>query len=230
MKGMMKNMSRNLAMNGDKTGAAKITIQKFYLPNGSSTQLEGVKADIALPSIDEFLPIGESALKHALIWDRIRTSEFNGHALNPKVVDTLKQASLQRQQNLEEFDYLRRSIDWFHNRQDQKLVSLNLADRQKQKVLDDAFQKEQKAERVKLGKTDYAFQEFRIAPAPPVKPKPAKDEDDEDGDDDLTDDEPATPYYVDVTLRECLRIVDDAINLGQDRAHPALTLAANNRR
>jgi carboxyl-terminal processing protease len=228
MKAMMRNMNRNLA-GGEKTGAAKITIQKFYLPNGSSTQLEGVKADIALPSIDDYLPIGESSLKHALIWDRIRTSKFNGHALDHKVVDSLKQASLQRQQNLEEFDYARRNIDWFKNKQDQKLISLNLGDRQKQKLLDDSFTKEQKEERTKLAKSDYGFQEFRVAPAPPIKPKVKSD--DEDGtDESLDDDEPTTPYYVDVTLRECLRIVDDAINLGQDRGHPALTLAANNQR
>jgi carboxyl-terminal processing protease len=225
----MKAMMNRLAADSAKTGAAKITIQKFYLPNGSSTQLEGVKADIKLPSIDDFLPIGESSLKHALIWDRIPSSHFDGHALDPKTVDALKQASLERQHTLEEFTYLNRSIDWFKSKEDQKLVSLNLADRQKQKQLDDAFQKEQKAERIKLAQTDYTFKEYRVAPAPPVKPKAAKsDEDDDDADEfDLNDDVPSTPYYVDISLRETLRVVDDAINLGKDRGQPALTLAAN---
>jgi hypothetical protein len=67
-----------------------------------------------------------------------------------------------------------------------------------------------------------------VAPAPPVKPKEAKSDDDDDSDEfDLNDDVPSTPYYVDIGLRETLRVVDDAINLGKDRGQPALTLAAN---
>ena len=33
------------------TGATKVTVQKFYLPNGASTQLKGVVPDIVIPSI-----------------------------------------------------------------------------------------------------------------------------------------------------------------------------------
>jgi len=65
-----------------KTGAAKLTIQKFYLPNGSSTQLKGVVPDIVLPSIDDYLPIGESAMPHALVWDEIPSSFFSGKPLD----------------------------------------------------------------------------------------------------------------------------------------------------
>ena len=38
-----------------KRSAAKITIQKYYLPSGNSTQIKGVKSDISIPSINEFL-------------------------------------------------------------------------------------------------------------------------------------------------------------------------------
>ena len=62
----MKNLSQALAASKEKTGAAKITIQKFYLPDGASTQLKGVIPDIVMPSVDDFLPIGESDLPHAL--------------------------------------------------------------------------------------------------------------------------------------------------------------------
>ena len=79
----MKNVNRMLAIlpETDKTGAAKLTIQKFYLPNGSSTQDKGVTSDIMLPSIDEYMPIGESDLAHALIWDEIPSAQFSGHPL-----------------------------------------------------------------------------------------------------------------------------------------------------
>ena len=58
--------------NDQPTGAAKLTIQKFYLPNGKSTQNKGVISDIALPSIREFMPIGEADLEHAMLWDEIK--------------------------------------------------------------------------------------------------------------------------------------------------------------
>lgn len=226
----MKNINRALQYSTVKTGAAKITVQKFYLPNGSSTQLEGVKADIALPSIDDYLPIGESSLPHALIWDRIPSTLFDGHPLDPKVVDALRQDSLERQHTLEEFAYLRRNVDWFKNKEEQKLISLNLADRQKQKALDDAFKKEMDAERAKLAKEDYPFQEFRVAPAPPPRIKSASTDDDDDDTVGEDDDDNGTPYKVDVELRESLRVVDDAIGLGHDHSywaynHAPLTVA-----
>jgi carboxyl-terminal processing protease len=236
----MKRVSRELANSPAKTGAAKITIQKFYLPDGSSTQLKGVVSDIVLPSIDEFLPIGESDLPHALVWDKIKTSSFNGAPISPKVLARLRQESETRQAGLEEFAYVRRYVDWFKQRQAEKLVSLNLEERRKQKLADDAFRKEIKAERETLSKADYPFKEFRLGPPLPPKivaPK-ANDADtsvaaanatkanapsDSDDDSDAADlDEDAnTDAYgkVDVGLREALRVVDDAIDLGRDHEY-----------
>jgi carboxyl-terminal processing protease len=54
-------------------GSVKITIQKWYLPDGSSTQQKGVAADIPLPSFNETLPLGESDMPNALPWDSIPT-------------------------------------------------------------------------------------------------------------------------------------------------------------
>jgi len=215
----MKRISRELARSPAKTGAAKITIQKFYLPDGSSTQLKGVVSDIVLPSVDEYLPIGESDLPHALVWDKIGTSTFDGSPLDSKVVDRLRSDSTARQSGLEEFGYIRKYVEWFKQRQAEKLVSLNLVDRRKQKASDDAFRKEIKAERAQLAKLDFAFKEFRLGPPLPPKvvapkPKDAKDDDDlADIEDDASDD---TYGKVDVGLRESLRVVDDAIELGRD--------------
>jgi len=234
----MKNLTRELAMSKDKTGAAKITIQKFYLPNGSSTQLKGVVADIALPSIDDSLPIGESSLQHALIWDRKPSApSFSGQALDARVLASLREKSLSRQSRLPEFAYLKKDVDWFKSRQEQKLVLLNLDERRKQKSGDDAFIKEIKAEREELAKTDYPHSEFWVAPKPPPRikaPKTADDgsvanpDDNEDDDTSLSTDEPYPK--MDVYLRETLRIIDDAINLGSDHEywvsdHAPLTVA-----
>ena len=170
----MKNFSEALAYTPVKTGAAKITIQKFYLPDGASTQLKGVVPDITLPSIDDYLPLGESELPHALVWDRIQTSSFDGAPLDPKLISALREASLARQSKLDEFSYLKRNVDWFRSREEQKLVSLNLDERRKEKESDDTFAKIMDAEKARIAKTDYPYQEVLLAPKVPANLKAAK--------------------------------------------------------
>ena len=225
----MKRISRELARSPAKTGAAKITIQKFYLPDGSSTQLKGVVSDIVLPSIDEFLPIGESDLPHALVWDKIKTSAFDGKPIDAKLLAKLQEESAARQASLEEFSYVRKYVDWFKQRQAEKLVSLNLEERRKQKAADDAFRKELKGEREKLATGDFPYKEFRLGPPLPpkiaapkaaAKPDGSKDGDDDEDLADSEDDANADNYgKVDVSLREALRVVDDAIELARNREY-----------
>jgi carboxyl-terminal processing protease len=198
--------------------------------------LKGVVSDIVLPSVDEYLPIGESDLPHALVWDKIKTSTFDGSPINGKVLARLQADSSARQARLEEFAYVRKYVEWFKVRQAEKLVSLNLEERRKQKLSDDAFRKEIKTERDTLAKADYPYTEFRLGPPLPpkivaptgpdaVKPSNSKDASkvvpSKDADDDdvtgLEDDPDADAYgKVDVPLREALRVVDDAIELGHD--------------
>ena len=228
----MKRISRELARSPARTGAAKITIQKFYLPDGSSTQLKGVSSDIVLPSVDEFLPIGESDLPHALVWDKIKSSNFDGSPIDPKVLALLQKDSSSRQKQLDEFNYVRKYVGWFKGRQAEKLVSLNLEERRRQKTADDAFRKEIKAERDLLAKADYPFKEFRLGPPLPPKiaaPKdasavkkgaPGEQNDDDDDVANLEDDANADAYgKVDVSLRESLRVVQDAIELGRNHEY-----------
>jgi carboxyl-terminal processing protease len=228
----MKQLNRQLAASPAKTGAAKFTIQKYYLPSGASTQLKGVVPDIVLPSIDDFLPIGESDLPHALVWDQIPSSFFDGTPLDPKIVAPLRQASLERQSKLAEFGYLKKNVDWFKARQEQKLVSVSLADREKQKAADDAFRKEMKAEKEQIAKGDYTFKPFYLGGPPPAKIKAPKKDDEADDEADL-DEENDTYVKADVHLREALRVVEDAIALGRNRElwasnRPPLTAAASN--
>ncbi len=203
----------NPAPSDEKYGAAKITIQKFYLPNGSSTQRRGVVSDIVLPSIDEYVTqIGESDLPHALIYDTIKTaSDFNGKPLDGAVLSSLLDASRQRQATLPEFKYLARNIDKFKSQQEQKEISLSLEARLKQKEEDTNFIKQMKVEREELAKNDYPYKEYRLAPATPAGLR-AKVDSDEDSL--FDDDERDLPYAkVDIPLRETLRVVGDAVTM-----------------
>jgi carboxyl-terminal processing protease len=218
----MREFVTQLARSPVKTGATKVTIQKFYLPNGSSTQLKGVVPDIILPSIDDYMPqLGETDLPHALAWDEIPPSYFDGKPLDSKVLAPLREASRQRQGSLEEFSYLRKNIDWFKSRQEQKLISLNLNLREKQKTDDDAFRKEMMAEHDRLAKNDFAFKEIRLGPPLPPKIKApgkadAKDPDAADDEDELSTDENDSYVKVDIDLREALRVIGDALALSKN--------------
>ena len=224
----MKQLSRALTL-APKTGAAKFTIQKYYLPSGASTQLKGVVPDITLPSIEDFLPIGEADLPRALVWDQIPTSFFEGEPLDAKVREPLRAASAERQARLAEFAYLRKIVDRFKERQEQKLISLKLEERQRQKAEDNAFRKEIRAEKEEIAKGDYPFRTFYLGPPPPPRIKAPKKEDEED-DFGPAEDENETYVKADVHLREALRVVSDAVRLGRNRetwAHnrPPLTAA-----
>jgi carboxyl-terminal processing protease len=183
-----------------KAGAAKLTIQKFYLPDGHSTQLKGVIPDIILPSIEDLLPIGEKDLTRALVWDEIATSRFEGRPLAPQVTTPLIAASNARQNSLEEFYYLKKNIDWFRTKQEQKAVSINLEQRRQQR------------------EAEFASRDFTLGPAKTANIKA-----------ELTPEEIAAGVEseedarkLDIHLREALRVVNDAIEL-VTTAGPAFT-------
>ncbi len=209
----LRNLSPQLASNTIKSGATKLTVQKFYLPNGASTQLKGVVPDIILPSFEDYLPIGESDLPHALSWDHIPSSHFDGRPLEPSVLSPLVAASAKRQDQFAEFAYLRRGIDWFKVRQEQKAVSLNLDQRKQQKDTDEAFKKAMKAERKQLASGDYKFKEVMLTPPAPPRPKlPQRDDDGSLEDEEaLSPDENERYPTVDIPLREALRVVTDLL-------------------
>lgn len=208
----MKNFLPRLSQDIGNTGAAKLTVRKFYLPNGASTQKKGVTPDIALPSIDDFLPIGEASLPRALVWDEIRPTAFSGKALEQTFVQPLLEASRSRQDSLDEFSYLKKNIDWFREKQEQKTVSLNLDQRLATKQADEEFKKAMKAEAERLAQGNYASREIKLesvikAEAAGQAPAPVPDE----GDTDAEDNDARAKF--DVHLRETLRVVKDALRL-----------------
>jgi carboxyl-terminal processing protease len=150
------------------------------------------------------------------VWDQIPTSFFEGEPVSPKVVTPLRQASLARQSKLEEFAYLRKNVEWFKARQEQKLISINLEERRQQKAADDAFRKELKAEKERIAKGDYTFTPFYLGPPPPPKIRAPKKEGEEEDEFDVFE-ENDTYVKADVHLREALRVLNDAIELGRDR-------------
>lgn len=209
--------------NDQPTGAAKLTIQKFYLPNGKSTQNKGVISDIAFPSINEFLPIGEADLDHAMPWDEIKAVNWNQKGnerdlLFDPIDDPLRThltaLSEARQSTLEEFSFLNESIEFFKEKQDIKSYSLNLETRKLQRDEDKSFRDELEARQEELEKLAFAEEEITlnvVAEGTPMEdlmsndtpspenPDPENDEGEEDG------------PNLDIHLKESLRILTDWI-------------------
>ena len=65
-----------MGMGPEKYGSMKITTARFYRVDGRSTQVEGVEADIRLPSLLDALDIGEDKLTYALPFSRIRRADY----------------------------------------------------------------------------------------------------------------------------------------------------------
>ena len=136
------------------------------MPNGNSTQLRGVQADLWLPSIYDCLPIGESDLPNALLWDKVpaiiseNKSPFK-NAIQPALINYLHMQSLCRQNTFPMYVWHKKQVDWFTQKYNQMQVSLNLDDRIKsineERDLRQRFEKtlESFKQYIPVGKTIY---------------------------------------------------------------------------
>jgi carboxyl-terminal processing protease len=164
------------------------------------------------------MPIGESDLPHALVWDEIPSATFSGRPLDPQILASLRDASQSRQEHLEEFGYLKKSIAWYKEKQDLKEIPLNLDERRHQKEVDDAFKKTMDTEKDQLAKSDFPYKEFTLVPPvpkPAVAEKKAEAADSED-EGALGTEEDAGITKLDIHLRESLRVLSDALSLSKN--------------
>lgn len=69
-------VQQTLPLGLNEYGAVKITCQKFYRINGSSTQMKGVIPDVIMPVAFESLAVREGKMPHAMDWDMINPSQF----------------------------------------------------------------------------------------------------------------------------------------------------------
>lgn len=107
-------------------GALKITMQKFYRPNGDSTQKRGVEPDLVLPSLANSVGMGEKDLDYALEFDRIKPAQFESvNMVRSDFLGHLKQLSEARISQSEEFAKLFKDIQRYKDIKDAKTIPLN---------------------------------------------------------------------------------------------------------
>jgi len=198
-------------------GAIKLTIQKFYLPNGHSTQNRGVVPDVILPSINDYLELGEEKLPHALPWDEIPSASFS--LVEPRVGGAIFELALNSKSRIEkdpDFKFMFDDIERLKKRLEDKRVSLNEIDRKEEKSADKKRIDERKLAIKALSKDspsilNITFDNLEGTTAAPKSSKTRfQDNEDEDGKpiEELT---PAEMFAADLHLREALRILRDLI-------------------
>ena len=213
----------------DKAGFLKVTIQKFYRPSGSSTQMDGVVPDIVLPSLIDALKVGEAHMDNALPHDRIRpASDFTALDAQPLFLPKLKELSRERIEACEDFGYVIEDIIRTKERIAENRVSLNKMEREKELAEVDAQKKERNAERkerfAEIAENDaknFVFHRITLddldkdADLQPYDP--SKDEggnmrravDETEG----LDDTPEWPSGLNAEKREALHILKDLVEL-----------------
>ncbi len=132
----------------NRAGFLKVTIQKFYRPSGSSTQMDGVVSDLKVPSLMDAMEVGEEFLDHPLPYDRIRpASDFKQLEVQALFIPRLKELSQERLNSCKDFSYVIQDVLKAKDRLRVNLLSLNKATREKELAESDTLQKERNAER-----------------------------------------------------------------------------------
>jgi len=123
-------------------GQLKLTAAKFYRISGQSTQNQGVIPDIEFPSLFDKDAIGESTLDGAMPWDVIDAARYHPFSeLSPYIFD-LQTRHIERTKSNPHFNYYRALMLKAEERSGRTHLSLNEAQRRKEKEQDDLWRLE----------------------------------------------------------------------------------------
>jgi carboxyl-terminal processing protease len=215
-----------------RAGSLKVTIQKFYRIAGGSTQLKGVVPDIHLPSRLDVLDIGEGAAKNPLPYDTIPPRKFAPWRPDAFPVDELNASVKSRISANPEFQIIEDDSKRLKERIDKNAVTLNLAEREKERIEVEQRRDKINDERSKRAKEvadrlkDNGFKVYRLTLDNVDKPdlvlestftkedstgmRTAKKEDD---DEDNVTDGSKFPYGIEPVKLETIHILRDLIQL-----------------
>lgn len=115
-------------------GALKTTTQKFYRINGGSTQLEGVKSDVAIPDRYSYLKMGEKDIDNAMPWDKIDAADYKVWDKQNNFDGAIAK-SRERMANNAQMNLIDDNAKWLDERNKENIYSLNI----------DKFKADQKA-------------------------------------------------------------------------------------
>ena len=114
-------------------GELKVTVAQFFRINGGTTQLRGVTPDISFPTVTDAVDYGESRFDNALPWTQIPPASYTPRGSVQEVLPILVAQHKQRIKNEKDFQYLQEDIAEYNRIRKQNAISLNEAERRKEK-------------------------------------------------------------------------------------------------
>ena len=119
-------------------GELKLTVAQFFRINGGTTQLRGVTPDVAFPAVVDMGDYGESRFNNALPWTQIAPATYTPTGSVQDVLPILVAQHKQRIKNEKDFQYLQEDIAEYTRIRKQNAISLNEAERRKEKDAQEA--------------------------------------------------------------------------------------------
>ncbi|MGE5623301.1 MAG: carboxy terminal-processing peptidase [Bacillota bacterium] len=185
-------------------GELKMTIAQFFRINGGTTQLRGVTPDIGFPPLSDSERFGESSFDNALPWTQIKAASYAPADEIAHLLPSLKARHAARVAQDKDFQYLLEDIAELRAQRSKAQISLNEAERARERSLREARLKLRKTE----GKQDGDSVKAAIKTDAPDTALP----DDGEADDDLAPDA-LRKNAKDVWLNEAAHVVADAAEL-----------------
>tara|TARA_Y100000782_G_scaffold112712_1_gene143597 strand:- start:28266 stop:30395 length:2130 start_codon:yes stop_codon:yes gene_type:complete len=109
-------------------GQLKLTHAKFYRISGESTQNKGVLPDIYFPTLYDPEIIGESALDHALAWDKVRSAPHGIYPSTQQFMDKINERHKARTMTDPDFIFMRKQVERLNEiRKESSLIPLQEA-------------------------------------------------------------------------------------------------------
>ena len=201
-------------------GKLKLTISKFYRIAGGTTQKQGVKPDLILPSPYDYMEIGEATLPNSLAADH--TDPLNYRRLN-LVSDYIKELSSKSNDRIkkdQDFAYILDDIKTLKKRLEDKSFSLNETKRLQEKDEDKAKRENRKKERKNRAKTEETIYDVtikmiqkNIALGEEIEEEEKPIRLKEENNDEEFEEEEEEGSKLDPHLRETLQVLQDYIKL-----------------
>ena len=119
-------------------GEIKMTIAEFFRINGGSTQLRGVTPDISMPTMTNPEDFGESSYDNALPWTQIQPASYVPIGNLAPIVPKMAAQHEDRINKDQDFGYLREDILEINAQRKKNLITLNEAERRKDRAAQEA--------------------------------------------------------------------------------------------
>jgi carboxyl-terminal processing protease len=215
------NQGPLMSLFGESMGALKVTIQKFYRVNGSSTQFKGVVPDIVLPDPAGFVENREQDLDHSIGWDEIAPLKYEPWKEFSYDLDLLKTRSAKRVAVDPRMNKIRGYVDYLVSRREETVVSLH-----KDTIIARDKENEAKIEEFKLDEENEAIQVSNYEASLRANEKISK-EDEGKWNEDMVQRKKdwLSELRKDAMLEETLYILDDFL---KSRSGQKLTMVGSN--